>query len=117
MFFKNFSISAGITAFQHVYLKIAGSFQIEQDQQEKNDMSFELDHNDTDSADEDSDFIDIKITTPPQMPSRRKRKMEKKTKNGKGTEEEAMYIITGYQPTGLALANINDIILYNIPST
>ncbi|CAB4487160.1 unnamed protein product [Rhizophagus irregularis] len=101
MFFKNFSISAGITAFQHVYLKIAGSFQIEQDQQEKNDMSFELDHNDTDSADEDSDFIDI----------------EKKTKNGKGTEEEAMYIITGYQPTGLALANINDIILYNIPST
>ncbi|CAB4405233.1 unnamed protein product [Rhizophagus irregularis] len=32
---------------------------------------------------------------------------EKKTKHIKDTKEEATYIITGYQPTGPALANVN----------
>ncbi|CAB4383255.1 unnamed protein product [Rhizophagus irregularis] len=43
---------------------------------------------------------------------------KKKTKNVKDTEKkEALYIITGYQPTGPALANVNDIIIYDIPLT
>ncbi|CAB5217344.1 unnamed protein product [Rhizophagus irregularis] len=41
----------------------------------------------------------------------------KKNKKDKDTEEEAMYIITGYQLTGLVLANVNDIIIYDIPLT
>ncbi|CAB4401005.1 unnamed protein product [Rhizophagus irregularis] len=42
---------------------------------------------------------------------------EKKIKNVKDTKEEATYIITGYQLIGLALAHVNDIIIYNVPST
>ncbi|EXX72419.1 uncharacterized protein OCT59_024113 [Rhizophagus irregularis] len=41
----------------------------------------------------------------------------KKNKKDKDIEEEAMYIITGYQLTGLVLANVNDIIIYDIPLT
>ncbi|PKC60562.1 hypothetical protein RhiirA1_467870 [Rhizophagus irregularis] len=45
-FFKDFSIGAAATAFQH----------------KKNDMSFTLDYDDTNSADDDLDSLDIVIS-------------------------------------------------------
>ncbi|CAB4445054.1 unnamed protein product [Rhizophagus irregularis] len=183
-FIEEFSIDALATAFRRVYPKIAGSFQLEQEDQQSRpigiveDMSFELDQGNTDSANDDLDLLDIvisddtshqsqQVATPPQTPFRctckKEQKLkqkaetadffinkaspdqkklflqssledleasgnvskpkptpiakEKKTKHIKDTEEKATYIITGYQPTGLALANVNDIIIYDISST
>ncbi|PKY42051.1 hypothetical protein RhiirA4_540090 [Rhizophagus irregularis] len=119
-FIEEFTIDAASTAFRCVYPKIAGSFQLEQDQHsqpigEVNDMSFELDQGDTNSANDDSDSIDIVIsdnishqsrqvqpfitvtTTSSQTPSRRKRKKDKKLKQKAETRTPKNTYNTGIQ--------------------